>query len=167
MAATKKSGARRTGNDSAPDVGEILSKRFVGVNLYVVIMLGLAAIIIGTGVKAAEQVQQYHQDYKVLQDMRKQYRKLQVEHQRLLIEQQTFSATPQIASRAVAELGMYSPGTKDKLILQPGTAPAEIPADIATGNKSAAANNGSAAPTFIDATSDQTESDSAATEVTP
>ena len=43
----------------------------------------------------------------------------EVRHQRLLIEQQTFSATPQIASRAVAELGMYSPTLKDKLIIQP------------------------------------------------
>lgn len=167
MAATDKSVSRRTGNDSAPDVGEILSKRFVGVNLFMVIMLVLAALIIGTGVKAAEQVQQYHQDYKVLQDMRKQYRKLQVEHQRLLIEQQTFSATPQIASRAVAELGMYSPGTNDKLILQPGTAPVEMPAHIAIGKHSPAANDAQAAPIITDATSDQTESDSAATEATP
>jgi len=167
MAATDKSVSRRAGNDSTPDVGEILSKRFVGVNLYVVIMLVLAVLIIGTGVKAAEQVQKYHQDYKVLQDMRKQYRKLQVEHQRLLIEQQTFSATPQIASRAVAELGMFSPGTKDKLILQPGSEPADIPADIATGNKSSAASNTPATPIPTDATSDQTDSASAATEVTP
>ncbi len=57
-----------------------------------------------------------------MQDMKKQERKLQVEHQRLLIEQQTFSATPQIASRAVAELGMFSPTLKDKLIIQPGAA---------------------------------------------
>ena len=56
--------------------------------------------------------------------MKKQERKLQVEHQRLLIEQQTFSATPQIASRAVAELGMFSPTLKDKLIIQPGAATA-------------------------------------------
>jgi cell division protein FtsL len=59
--------------------------------------------------------------------MKKQERKLQVEHQRLLIEQQTFSATPQIASRAVAELGMYSPTLKDKLIIQPGVATALVP----------------------------------------
>jgi cell division protein FtsL len=46
----------------------------------------------------------------------------------LLIEQQTFSATPQIASRAVAELGMYSPTLKDKLIIQPGAPTALAPA---------------------------------------
>jgi cell division protein FtsL len=88
----------------------------------VAILLLLAAAIIWSGIKTAEGVQQYHQDYKTLQDMKKQERKLQVEHQRLLIEQQTFSATPQIASRAVAELGMFSPTLKDKLIIQPGAA---------------------------------------------
>ena len=79
------------------------------------------------GIKTAEGVQQYHQDYKTLQDMKKQERKLQVEHQRLLIEQQTFSATPQIASRAVSELGMFSPTLKDKLIIQPGAATVLVP----------------------------------------
>jgi cell division protein FtsL len=97
------------------------------VSIYVVVLLLLAATIVWSGIKTAEEVQQYHQDYKTLQDMKKQERKLQVEHQRLLIEQQTFSATPQIASRAVAELGMYSPTLKDKLIIQPGVATALVP----------------------------------------
>lgn len=154
MAVTDKPVSRRraNGHDNArgpePDVGDILSKRFGGVSIYVVCMLLLATAIIWTGVKAAEQVQQYHQDYKILQDMRKQHRKLQVEHQRLLIEQQTFSATPQIASRAVAELGMYTPTSDDKLILQPSgssnaissatmnTATTAAPVDIATGSES-------------------------------
>lgn len=57
-----------------------------------------------------------------LQKMKVEYRNLQIENQRLIIEQQTFSATPQIASRAVTQLSMYSPSTKDKLILQPTAA---------------------------------------------
>jgi cell division protein FtsL len=108
------------------------------VSIYVAILLLLAAAIIWSGIKTAEGVQQYHQDYKTLQDMKKQERKLQVEHQRLLIEQQTFSATPQIASRAVAELGMFSPTLKDKLIIQPGAAVAVAPvleSDDADENK--------------------------------
>ena len=107
------------------DVGELFAKRFGVVRIYVVVLLMLAGAIIVSGIKTAETVQQYHQDYKTLQDMKKQQRKLQIEHQRLLIEQQTFSATPQIASRAVAELGMYSPTLKDKLIIQPGIAVAQ------------------------------------------
>ena len=107
------------------DFGEVLVQRFSMVGIYVAVLLLLAAAIVWSGIKTAEAIQQYHQDYKALQDMKKQERTLQIEHQRLLIEQQTFSATPQIASRAVTELGMYTPTFKDKLIIQPGAAVAE------------------------------------------
>lgn len=107
-------------SQATTDVSEIFAQRFNVVSIYVLVLLLLAAGIIWSGIKTADGVQQYHQDYKTLQDMKKQQRKLQVEHQRLLIEQQTFSATPQIASRAVSELNMYSPTLKDKLIIQLG-----------------------------------------------
>ncbi|WLP94412.1 cell division protein FtsL [Psychrobacter sp. M13] len=107
-------------SQATTDVSEIFVQRFNVVSIYVLVLLLLAAGIIWSGIKTADGVQQYHQDYKTLQDMKKQHRKLQVEHQRLLIEQQTFSATPQIASRAVSELNMYSPTLKDKLIIQLG-----------------------------------------------
>lgn len=109
-------------HDADMDIGELFVQRFSIVRIYVAILLLLAAAIVWSGIKTAESIQQYHQDYKALQDMKKQERTLQIEHQRLLIEQQTFSATPQIASRAVAELGMYTPTFKDKLIIQPGVA---------------------------------------------
>ena len=127
MAISDKPVNRRAAMPPNPDVGELFVRRFNVVSIYVVILVLLAAAIIWSGIKTAEGVQQYHQDYKTLQDMKKQERKLQVEHQRLLIEQQTFSATPQIASRAVAELGMFSPTLKDKLIIQPGAAVAVAP----------------------------------------
>ena len=120
MAISGKPKSRRAASSNPNDVGEMFAQRFSVVNIYVIVLLLLAASIVWSGIKTAEAVQQYHQDYKTLQDMKKQQRKLQVEHQRLLIEQQTFSATPQIASRAVSELGMYSPTLKDKLIIQPG-----------------------------------------------
>ena len=120
MAISGKPKSGRVASPTHSDVGEMFAQRFSVINIYVMVLLLLAAGIVWSGIKTAEAVQQYHQDYKTLQDMKKQQRKLQVEHQRLLIEQQTFSATPQIASRAVAELGMYSPTLKDKLIIQPG-----------------------------------------------
>ena len=127
MAISDKPVNRRAAMPPNTDVGELFVRRFNMVSIYVAILLLLAAAIIWSGIKTAEGVQQYHQDYKTLQDMKKQERNLQVEHQRLLIEQQTFSATPQIASRAVAELGMFSPTLKDKLIIQPGVATAQVP----------------------------------------
>lgn len=125
---------------SATDVGEIFVQRFNIVSIYVLVLLLLASAIIWSGIKTAEGVQQYHQDYKTLQDMKKQQRKLQVEHQRLLIEQQTFSATPQIASRAVSELNMYSPTLKDKLIIQLG-APLPAPATASATPEAVATAN--------------------------
>lgn len=140
----------RGGANSAPrsnlDMGEMFAQRFNVVSIYVVVLLLLAAAIIWSGIKTVEEVQQYHQDYKTLQDMTKQQRKLQIEHQRLLIEQQTFSATPQIASRAVAELGMYSPTLKDKLIIQPAApvAPTASPSKTASATKATMANSNAA-----------------------
>lgn len=104
---------------STNDISEILFKRYSSISVFFVVMLLIAIGIIWTAVMTTAQIQTYHQDYKILQDMQKQQRKLQVEYQRLLIEQQTFSATPQIANRAVTELGMYSPTIEDKLIIQP------------------------------------------------
>ena len=127
MAISDKPANRRAAMPHNTDIGELFVRRFNVVSIYVVVLLLLAVAIVWSGIKTAEGVQQYHQDYKTLQDMKKQERKLQVEHQRLLIEQQTFSATPQIASRAVAELGMFSPTLKDKLIIQPGVATAQVP----------------------------------------
>lgn len=129
MAISDKPANHRAAPPYNADIGELFVRRFNVVSIYVAVLLLLAAVIIWSGIKTAEGVQQYHQDYKTLQDMKKQERKLQIEHQRLLIEQQTFSATPQIASRAVAELGMFSPSLKDKLIIQPGAAVALAPAD--------------------------------------
>lgn len=126
MALSDKPATRRHSSSSqSMDVGEMFSQRFNLAGFYVLILLLLAIGIVWSGIKTAEGIQHYHQDYKTLQDMKKQERHLQIEHQRLLIEQQTFSATPQIASRAVAELGMYTPTFKDKLIIQPGVAIAE------------------------------------------
>ena len=140
MAISDKPANRRAAMANTTDVGELFVRRFNVVSIYVVVLLLLAAAIVWSGIKTAEEVQQYHQDYKALQDMKKQERKLQIEHQRLLIEQQTFSATPQIASRAVAELGMFSPALKDKLIIQPGAAVALAPAQP-TNAKTTRAND--------------------------
>lgn len=108
-------------DSTSMELTDILSKRYRANNFYPLIMFILALGIVWTAVLTAEQVQQYHNDYMRLQKMKVEHRNLQIENQRLIIEQQTFSATPQIASRAVTQLGMYSPSTKDKLILQPAS----------------------------------------------
>ncbi|WP_296402762.1 cell division protein FtsL [Psychrobacter sp.] len=118
MANNKPQSSNQIDNNSL-EISEFLTKRYRGVSVYAAVMILLAIGIIWTAVLTAEQVQQYHEDYMALQKMKVEHRNLQIENQRLVIEQQTFSATPQIASRAVTQLGMYSPTTKDKLIVQP------------------------------------------------
>lgn len=134
MAISDKPSNRSTASANHSDIGELFARRFSAVSIYAVVLLLIAGAIVWSGVQTAKGVQQYHQDYKTLQDMKKQERKLQIEHQRLLIEQQTFSATPQIASRAVSELGMYSPTLKDKLIIQPGAATPVAAVEAMTAN---------------------------------
>ncbi len=97
---------------------EFMATEYKGISLYAMAMMVLIGLILWTGIQAVQQVQAYHQQYGVLQHLTKDYRSLQVENQRLLIEQQTFSATPQIASRAVSELNMFYPKLSDRMIIQ-------------------------------------------------
>lgn len=174
MAISDKTTNRRAALPPNADIGELFVRRFNMVSIYVAILLLLAAAIIWSGIKTAEGVQQYHQDYKALQDMKKQERKLQIEHQRLLIEQQTFSATPQIASRAVAELGMFSPTLEDKLIIQPGVAGVIAPAKT-TEPTAVAANDSdivaeeraSDIPPAVPAQTESAETNAVSSEVAP
>lgn len=79
------------------------------VGLYRLILMVLFVAIMWTGVGIAKQTQAHHEAYRQLQQLKEELTAMQVEKQRLLIEQQTFSATPQIARRAVSELGMFFP----------------------------------------------------------
>ncbi len=79
----------------------------------------LVVAILATGIFTSAQIHEYRQNYEKLQGIKHEYMDLRVEYRRLLIEQQTFSTTQKIASRAVTELHMYFPSFKDKMILQP------------------------------------------------
>lgn len=102
-------------------ISEILDAEYRGISLYAVAMLLLVIAILWTGVSVVEQIQTYHQQYGELQKLKKQFRQLQMEHQRMLIEQQTFSATPQVTNRAVTELNMFYPNLSDRMIIHDNT----------------------------------------------
>ncbi len=108
-----------TPTDTEQVVADIMSRQFTDSNGFIFLMLLLLVAILWTGVVTTSQIQHYRQEYGKLQQMKQDYLKLQVEHKRLLLEQQTFSTTQQIATRAVSELNMYFPSAKNKLILQP------------------------------------------------
>lgn len=92
------------------------SLSIMGLRLLLVI---LVVAVMFTGVKIAVQTQMHHESYRKLQQLKKELTVMQVEQQRLLIEQQTFSATPQVARRAVSELGMFFPVGDSRRVIAP------------------------------------------------
>lgn len=120
---------------------EFMANEYKGVSIYAMTMAILIGLILWTGIATVQQVQAYHQQYGVLQQLKKDYRNLQIENQRLLIEQQTFSATPQIASRAVSELNMFYPQLSDRMIIQANNLTPSQTSNPATGNAQATDSN--------------------------
>ncbi|MFL1732640.1 cell division protein FtsL [Moraxella oculi] len=98
---------------------DTLTSRF-GMVACRVILFVLFIAIMHTGVKVVEQTQEHHEAYHQLQQLKKELVAMRIEEQQLLIEQQTFSATPQVARRAVSELGMFFPTGENRRIITPG-----------------------------------------------
>lgn len=97
------------------DLHEYATEQMSLVGLYRLFVGGLLLAILITGVMIAQQTQERHQTYQEITRLKRELAKMQVEENRLLIEQQTFSATPQVARRAVGELGMHYPTKKEQL----------------------------------------------------
>lgn len=93
-----------------------------GLRWTLVILVGL---ILWSGIAIVEQTQHRHQVYKQIRTLDLQLNELKTEEQRLMIEQQTFSATPQVASRAVSELGMFFPTGANRRVLSPQVNPVD------------------------------------------
>lgn len=84
---------------------------------YWFMLVFLTVLILMMGVWTNEQIQERHQIYRELSSEIQAYQKMQIEAQRLIIEQQTFGATPTVAGRAVGELNMFYPTDKHRLII--------------------------------------------------
>ncbi len=89
------------------------------VAIYRLILLVVVICILATSVAVSRQTQERHETYRTLQILKRDLATMQIEQERLLIEQQTFSATPQVAKRAVDELGMFFPSNHHKKIISP------------------------------------------------
>ena len=137
----KNNNAMKKANDGlGVSISEMLDTEYRGISLYAVAMMLLIIAILWTGVSVVEQIQTYHQQYGELQKLKKQFRQLQMEHQRMLIEQQTFSATPQVTNRAVTELNMFYPNLSDRMIIHDNKVTVlGNSANDATSNESSAA----------------------------
>ncbi|MBS9779975.1 MAG: cell division protein FtsL [Moraxellaceae bacterium] len=106
-------------DDKATQTRDLVSEKNKNSYGFIIIMSILVLAILATGILTSAQIHQYRQNYEALQEIKRNYMDLRVEYRRLLIEQQTFSTTQRIASRAVTELHMYFPSVDDKMILQP------------------------------------------------
>lgn len=84
---------------------------------YWFVLVMLVVLILMMGVWTNEQIQERHRLYRELSAERQAHQKMQIEAQRLIIEQQTFSATPTVAGRAVNELNMFYPTGKHRMVV--------------------------------------------------
>lgn len=82
-------------------------------------MLALMLGIMVSAMMVIRQTQVRHETYAGLFALQKDYRKMHTEEQRLLIEQQTFSATPVVAKRAVTDLKMFYPDDAHRKVIMP------------------------------------------------
>ncbi|MDO4699814.1 MAG: cell division protein FtsL [Moraxella sp.] len=94
---------------TADEVGLLRIFRFV-VGVLVMAILLMGAMIV-------KQVNKRHESYRSLQSLKTELNKLQIEEQRLLIEQQTFGATSEVARRATTELNMRLPKKEERRVL--------------------------------------------------
>lgn len=84
---------------------------------YWFVLFGLVVLVLVLAVHIVKQTQERHDTYRQLSQARQAYQSMQIEEARLIIEQQTFSATPQVAQRAVNELGMFYPVEKNRVVV--------------------------------------------------
>lgn len=85
--------------------------------VYWFVMAVLCCVILTAGVQNVKQVLHRHELYRKLATARAEHQRLITEEQRLLIEQQTLSATPIVAKRAKAELLMDYPDEHQRIMV--------------------------------------------------
>lgn len=99
------------------DLKDFDSEFLVAGRGYWFVLLVLVVVIVVTAVKTSKQTYERHAVYNQLMQAREQAYELDIEHQRLIVEQQTFSTTPIVAKDAVSKLGMYYPSKEQKFTL--------------------------------------------------
>lgn len=91
----------------------------IGLGLLKLIFVALMALIFASALAVVQQTQTHHAKNAELRQKTLQFEELRIQNQRLLIEQQAFSATPQVAQRAVSDLGMFFPVGENRRIISP------------------------------------------------
>lgn len=109
----KKTKKRTQDDESWLDADDFLA----GFNYwFVLLVLGVAILVLA--VLSVLQVQSRHDTYQELARSVREFNQMKLEEERLLLEQQTFSATPTVVERSVGELAMFYPDDKHRLVLK-------------------------------------------------
>lgn len=118
----------------AGDEGLITQADLSAGRLYYFLMMCLVLFILWLATVCAKQTQYRHDLYTQLAKTQTHYHNLKTEEQRLIIEQQTYSAIPIVAKRATNELNMFYPVQKDRIVIAPPkkALPKIVPADSST-----------------------------------
>lgn len=106
------------GQDERLSVADILGVEHHGGWIYAFILAVIAVAVLITAVGVVGQAQRSHELYRDLSKLQEEFRQLQTDNQRMLIEQQAFSVTPQMIHRATGELGMFYPTFSDRMVIQ-------------------------------------------------
>lgn len=85
---------------------------------YWFLVLFLVGFILVMAVLTVLSIQHRHSVYGELSAAKIEFRKMQTEEERLILEQQTFSATPMVAERAVRELNMFYPSNQNRMTIK-------------------------------------------------
>lgn len=88
---------------------------FVAGRNYWFFVVLFAVVVLMVAVLTVLQIQERHQVYRELTLAKNEFQKMQIEKERLILEQQTFSATPMVAERAVSELQMFYPSENNRI----------------------------------------------------
>lgn len=113
MKQSKKNITQYSTTQSTTELGYIRIIQFILAVLLVIILL--------TAVLSIKQIQERHEAYRTLQVLKDELKKLKIEEHRLLIEQQTFSSTPEVAIQATNKLNMFFPDKDNKKVVAPET----------------------------------------------
>lgn len=97
------------------DLQELTTEQINLTGLYQLIIGGLLIAILVTGVMTVLQTQERHKVYQEISRLKRELTIMKVEESSLIIEQQMFSSTPQVARLSVSELSMYYPTKKEQV----------------------------------------------------
>lgn len=97
-------------------IDELYSK-FFNPSLYYGALGLLVVLMLISATLLAQKTYDRQQQYRQLLVLEEQRMVLLTEQQRLILEERTYAATPNVARRAILQMGMHYPDSKERLLV--------------------------------------------------